>query len=126
MNKTKFELEFIMKTSPTILYSRLATPSGLSEWFADDVKINKNLFSFFWSGSEQVARLEHKKLNASVRYKWLEYDEEEIYFEFALKTLELTGELALIITDFVEDEEKEDAISLWENQIDTLKHALGI
>jgi hypothetical protein len=39
---------------------------------------------------------------------------------------ELTSDLALLITDFAEDDEKEDSISLWDSQIADLKRLLGI
>ena len=41
-------------------------------------------------------------------------------------TDELTGEVALIITDFAEDDEKDDIIDLWDTQIAELKRALGL
>jgi len=56
-DKTKFELEFVIQSSPQMLYQYLATPSGLSEWFADDVNSRGELFSFIWDGSEEVAKM---------------------------------------------------------------------
>ena len=50
----------------------------------------------------------------------------ENYFEFRINIEELTGDLALIITDFAEPEEKEDSIYLWDSQINDLKRVLGI
>ena len=44
--KEKISLEYIFKTSPGILFTRLSTASGLSEWFADDVNIKENLYTF--------------------------------------------------------------------------------
>ena len=53
-------------------------------------------------------------------------NEESNFFEFRINLEELTNELALIITDFAEAEEKEDSIYLWDSQINDLKRALGI
>ena len=36
-DKIKFELEFPIQASPQLLYQYISTPSGLSEWFADNV-----------------------------------------------------------------------------------------
>ena len=47
MDKVKLELEYIINTSPTILFNCLSTPSGLSEWFADDVNIKNDRYTFF-------------------------------------------------------------------------------
>ena len=63
VQKEKFELEYILKTSPAILFSRLSTPSGLSEWFADDVNLEGKIFRFVWDGSEQQAEQVLKKEN---------------------------------------------------------------
>ena len=39
---------------------------------------------------------------------------------------ELTGDVALLITDFSEEDEKDDAIDLWDSQISELKHTIGL
>jgi len=124
--KTKYELEYTLNTSPNILYSRLSTPEGLSEWFADDVNLQKGKFTFVWEGTHQEASVVQKKLNKFIRFQWEEEMEEEPYFEFRIRTDELTGDVALIITDFAEEDEKDDAIDLWDTQISELKHAIGL
>ncbi|MCW3806028.1 START-like domain-containing protein [Plebeiibacterium marinum] len=123
--KEKIELEFIIKTSPSILYNRLSTPSGLSEWFADDVNVKGNKFTFIWEGAEQEAELLSKKENKSVKFHWLDDEDEDSYFEFNINVDELTGETALMIVDFAEEDEKEDSVELWNQQVDQLKHGLG-
>jgi uncharacterized protein YndB with AHSA1/START domain len=125
--RVKFELEYPLKSSPKVLFPRLSTPEGLSEWFADDVKADGDLFSFSWHKSEAKARLTAIRENKLVRFEWPEReDEESNYFEFRLHIEELTGDVALIIIDFAEPEEKEDAIYLWDTQISELKRILGI
>ena len=125
--RSKFELEYNLNCSPKVLFSRLSTPEGLGEWFADQVNVDGDLFSFFWNSSESKARLSAMKENKMVRFEWIGMENEETnYFEFRINLEELTNELALIITDFAEAEEKEDAIYLWDSQINDLKRALGI
>ncbi|MDK2979600.1 MAG: hypothetical protein PWP52_2314 [Bacteroidales bacterium] len=123
--KNKFELEYSLNSSPKILYPRLVTPAGLSEWFADDININGEIYTFIWNGAEQSAKLLTKKDNQLVRYQWTE-DDEDTYFEFKIRKDDLTGEVALVITDFAEDDEKNDSIDLWDSQIAELKHTLGL
>ncbi|WP_430812851.1 MULTISPECIES: START-like domain-containing protein [unclassified Carboxylicivirga] len=123
--KEKFELEYMIKTSPAILFARLSSPSGLSEWFADDVNLTGKVFTFVWEGSEQQAEQVLRKENKMVRYRWLDDEDEKSYFEFRINVDDLTGETALVVVDFAEADEKEDAIELWNNQIDELKHGLG-
>ena len=47
-DKIKFELEFPIQASPQLLYQYISTPSGLSEWFADNVNSRGELFTFIW------------------------------------------------------------------------------
>jgi uncharacterized protein YndB with AHSA1/START domain len=125
--RAKYELEYTLNCSPKVLFSRLSTPEGLGEWFAEDVNVEGDIFAFVWSKSEIKARLSALKENKFVRFEWLyDNDEESNYFEFRINIEELSGSLALIITDFAEPEEKEDAVSLWDSQVADLKRVLGI
>ena len=125
--RSKFELEYSLNCSAKVLFSRLSTPEGLGEWFADQVNVDGDLFTFYWNNSQSKARLAAMKENKLVRFEWLEMENEETnFFEFRINLEELTNELALIITDFAESEEKEDSIYLWDSQINDLKRALGI
>jgi hypothetical protein len=125
--RSKFELEYNLNCSPKVLFSRLSTPEGLGEWFADQVNVDGDLFTFFWNSSESKAKLSAMKENKLVRFEWLGMENEESnFFEFRINMEELTNELALIIIDFAEAEEKEDSIYLWDSQINDLKRALGI
>ena len=121
----KYELEYPIHSSINILYERLHTLSGLSEWFADDVNVDRaGIYTFTWEGSEQQATLISKKKNDHVRFKWIENDEE--YFEFRIQVDELTNDISLIVTDFSDDEDDhEDAVQLWNLQIDNLKQTIG-
>lgn len=128
--KTKYELEYNLNCSPKMLFSRLSTPEGLGEWFADEVDAKGDLFSFFWNGAESKARLSALKENKLVRFEWIGNgfngkDKESNYFEFRINIEELTGDVALIIIDFAEDDEKEDSVYLWDTQIHDLKRLLG-
>jgi len=124
--KIRYELEYTFKTTPKVLYSRLATASGLSEWFADDVTVRNDIMTFSWDGSEQAAEILERKDNNCAKYRWID-DGEDTFFEFKLNKDELTGDLALIITDFADDEdEKVDDIELWDTQIQELKRILGL
>jgi uncharacterized protein YndB with AHSA1/START domain len=125
--RSKYELEYNLNCSPKVLFSRLCTPEGLCEWFAEDVSVDGDIFTFTWNKTETKARLVALKDNKFVRFEWLDdTNEESNYFEFRINIEELSGSLALIITDFSEPEEKEDSVNLWDAQLDDLKRALGI
>lgn len=125
--KTQFELEFVVQASPQLLYQYLFTPSGLSEWFADNVNSRSDKYQFFWDDSEEEALLLKKKTNEFVRFRWLndEDDQDEYFFEMRIQVDEITKDVSLIVTDFCDEDEEEDAKLLWDNQISDLKQVLG-
>ena len=126
MKKEKFHIEYVFeKVSKRSLWNHLTTPPGLSSWFADYVDIQGDTYTFTWDKTQEKAQVVLMKPEVWVRYKW-EYEAENVYFEFRIHTIELTGAVALEITDFAESSEKRDAISLWDSQVDTLKRTLGV
>ena len=123
-DKIKFEIEFVIQSSPQLLYTYLSTPSGLSEWFADNVNSRGELFIFIWDGSEEVAKLLKRKSDDFVKFAWEENDD-DTYFEMKIIVDEITKDVSLFITDFAEEDEVDEAKMLWENQISSLKQILG-
>ncbi len=125
--KSKLQLEYIINCSPKVFFNRLSTASGLTEWFADDVRVKGNLFTFVWGETDQIAEKKMHKENKMVRYEWLDddLDKDENYFEFNVTQDELTNDVSLIITDFAEEDEIDETTDLWNTQITKLKQLLG-
>ena len=122
----KYQLEFEIKSSPKILFNYLSTASGLEEWFAEKVNMRDGEFIFLWEGSEARAKLLSRKDNTSVKYKWITDDKkDDTFFQFEIMTDEITSDVALIITDFATDEEKDENIMLWNSQVHSLMHHIG-
>ncbi|WP_299104186.1 START-like domain-containing protein [uncultured Tenacibaculum sp.] len=126
MSKVKFELEFPIHASPSMLYQYFGTPAGLEEWFADRVNSRGKLITFIWDDSEEEAKIVANKADERIKYKWTESEGDESYFEFRIQVDALTKDVSLIVTDFADDEDEvEEAKMLWENQIEELKHTIG-
>ncbi|MDT0607799.1 START-like domain-containing protein [Croceitalea rosinachiae] len=123
-DKIKFEIEFVIQSSPQLLYNYISTPSGLSEWFADNVNSRGELFIFIWDGAEENAILLKRKSDEFVRFAWEENDDDD-YFEMRIIVDEITKDVSLFITDFAEEDELDEGKMLWENQISSLKQVLG-
>jgi uncharacterized protein YndB with AHSA1/START domain len=123
-DKIKFEIEFVIQSSPQLLYQYLSTPSGLSEWFADNVNSRGELFRFIWDGTEEEAKLLKRKSDEFVRFSWEENDDGS-YFEMRIIVDEITKDVSLFIIDFAEEDEIEESKMLWENQVSSLKQVLG-
>ncbi|MGC6422346.1 MAG: START-like domain-containing protein [Flavobacteriaceae bacterium] len=125
--KTLFSVEFDFHASPQLLFQYLSTPSGLSEWFADNVNSRGEQFTFIWDDGEEYAKLLSKKTNQKVRFQWLtdEADEDQYYFEFVIQVDDITKDVSLIINDFADEDEMEESKMFWENSITALKQVLG-
>jgi len=121
--KLKIQLEYPINCSPKVLFNRLSSASGLAEWFADDVRVKGNLFTFVWEGAEQQAERTLFKEDRLVRFNWI--DEEDSYFEFRINKEELTGDVSLLVFDFSDEDEEEETVGLWNSQIADLKRILG-
>ena len=126
-DKIKYELEFPIQASPQLLYQYISTPSGLSEWYADNVNSRGELYTFIWDGSEEQAKLLVKKASERVKFRWLEDEEEgdSYYFEIRIQVDEITKDVSLMITDFADEDEIDESKMLWENMISSLKQVLG-
>ena len=122
--KKKFNIEYEIKSSPRILYGFLNEPNGLSQWFADDVNVRDQVYTFTWDGEQQKARLIAVKENKLVRFKWLD-DEPQDYFEMEIIQDELTNDVALSITDFATDDLLSERKLIWNNQVHYLISVLG-
>jgi len=120
----EIKLEFFLKTSPAVLFSRISTPSGLAEWFADNVKVEGKIFTFIWGKTEQQAEITMMIPNVLINFRWLD-GESGSEFGFNIIQDELTGDVALIVTDNIDDDDADDAGNLWSSQVAKLKHMIG-
>ena len=125
--KKNFSIEYDFHASPQLLFQYLSTPSGLSEWFADNVNSRGERFTFIWDDSEETALLLQKKNNDKVKFQWQndEEDDGEYYFEFKIQVDEITKDVSLIVTDFAKEDELEESKMLWDNLVSDLKQVLG-
>lgn len=125
--KIKYELEFPINSSPQLLYQYISTPSGLSEWFADNVNSRGEFFTFIWNDSEEKARVASKKAGEKIKFRWIDENNVDTDYFFELRILEdeITKDVSLMVIDYAEEDEVEEATLLWENQISDLKHVIG-
>ena len=125
--KSRYELEFPINSSPQLLYQYISTPSGLSEWFADNVNSRGEFFTFIWDDSEEHARLSSKKTGEKIKFRWIDDNKKDTDYFFELRILEdeITKDVSLMVIDFAYENELDEAKLLWENQISDLKHVIG-
>lgn len=124
-DKVKYEMEFPIHVSPSLLYQYISTPSGMSEWYADNVNSRGEYFTFIWEGSEERAKLMGKKSGERIKFKWEDDMETDYFFELRIQVDEITKDVSLMVTDFAEEDEIEEGKMLWDNMISNLKQILG-
>ena len=125
MSKIQFEIEYLVHSSAHILYNCISNPSSLEEWFADSVNQKNESFTFKWDDEERKAKLLSTKKNQFIRWQWDEKEFENTFFEMRIKVDEMTNDIALIITDFCDEQDEEDARMLWDLAIDDLHRMIG-
>jgi uncharacterized protein YndB with AHSA1/START domain len=121
---TKYQIDYVIRSSPVILFEFIATPTGLSQWFADKVELEDNRCIFEWNGSEEVATVIDDAEDVFIRFRW-DYQEKDEFFEFRVTKNEVTGDTILTITDFAQPNEIDDQRLLWDRQVKTLIQVLG-
>ena len=117
-------MEYEIKSSPRILYSFLSESNGLTQWFADDVTVRDQVYTFTWDDEQQNAKLLMLKENKLVKFRWVD-DDPQYYFEMEILQDELTNDVALAITDFAAEETIDERKLIWDNQIEYLISVLG-
>lgn len=125
MKRAQYTLEFIFRASPTILYKFITTPSCLIRWFCDEVDIEDEVYTFSWSGAEEVATLVDDFEDELVRFQWEDAESDEEFLVFKLERSPVTNETILTISDFCDEDELNDNRQLWESQIKVLRQETG-
>lgn len=122
--RQQYKVEFPLRAKPELVYNYMTDPSGLATWFADDVSVNGDQYTFYWEGSQEGAQLVQRKPNKLVKYKWTDRPEEE-YLTFEIQKDDLTEDTSIIVYDYDDAEEVEEAKLMWESVIEQLKGTIG-
>lgn len=124
MAREKYVLDYVVKSSPAILYNFLVSSSGLAQWFADKVDFFESTYTFVWDGYPEEAEVLAKEENVFIRYQMAEHEGDE-YLELRIEKSPITDDTILIVSDYADDDEIDDQIILWNAQIIRLKGAVG-
>lgn len=130
MGKTKFAYEYEINASKKMLYPYLTTPSGLAQWFADDVNIDEDsVFNFIWEGKDHKAKLVSHRTNTYAKFMYLSPDktdeDDPDWVEFKIEMNELTETSFIKIHEYSDFDDKEEQAELWEGLLQTLKVIVG-
>ncbi len=122
--KIQFDLEYILKASPAIVYQFLTTPDILVRWFCDSCDVTDEVYTFEWDGSEEYWEMIDDIQEERIRFH-IEDSGEDEYIEFRMYRSDITNETILEITGFCDDDEVDEESIFWTDQVRKLKSACG-
>ena len=125
VDKIPVEIEYILTASPQMIYNYVATPGGLSKWFADNVILRGDQYVFIWEGAEESAKLISKTKNKQVKFQWDYCEGTSLYFKFDISKDGMTHKTVLKVCDVSDPGEEDETIDLWNCQIDELRQCIG-
>ncbi|MFZ1749675.1 MAG: START-like domain-containing protein [Saprospiraceae bacterium] len=123
--RVRIDLEYIFRASPTIIYNFVTTPACIVRWYCNEVDITGDAYRFYWSGSSESATLIDDIEDERVRFQWDDADDADEYLEYRMYKSDITNETILEITDFCDDDEKQETIDLWDTLMVELKKECG-
>lgn len=130
-SKKLFTADYEIHASVKMLYPYIQTAGGLSEWFADDVRINNinKTFKFYWDHEERIAKLVAFRTNHFTRFEFLPdgsgMDSDPSYLELRLESNDLTQSVYLKVMDYSEFDDMQELKDLWDSLIENLKKTVG-
>ena len=130
MTKFKFVKEYEIRASPKLLFPYISTAEGLSSWFAEKAKYDRNteIYHFEWDQTDHPAKLIQQKLNKHARFEFTGTEgaeSEANYIDFKLETNEITQATFLKISDFSTTTDEAELEGLWDGLVDNLKDLIG-
>jgi hypothetical protein len=131
VKKKLFTADYEVHASIKMLYPYLQSASGLSEWFADNVKINNmdKTLTFFWDNEQHKAKEVAHRTNHFVRFEFIPEDEADkkdpSYFELRLEFNELTQSVFLKVFDYSDVTDVHESQDLWDGLVENLRKVVG-
>ena len=126
----KIELEYELKTrSGSAVWTLISTPIGMMKWLADEVTLEGETATFVWGDplrehDTHTATVIEMVKNSHIRLHW-DSSDSDAYWEIRMFHSEIAGNYHLAVTDFTEDDEPEDLVRIWDQNIDRLHRITG-
>ncbi|WP_232341369.1 START-like domain-containing protein [Hymenobacter ginkgonis] len=128
--KRRFEMEYSINASPKLLFPYIASASGLSQWFCDDVRLDpEHRFNMVWDKQNHYAEVAIQRPGRSIRYVFLdEHKRPQLdanYLDFTLEYSRITDEVFLRVTDYSDHTDTKEQQELWEGLVSKLREQVG-
>jgi uncharacterized protein YndB with AHSA1/START domain len=132
MKKRRLSLEYpLAARKPDIVWTLISTDHGLERWLADEVTETDGIISFTWGQPWSdhhtlSAHVVERAKNSHIRFRWVDEDDEDAFWEMRIAQSELTDELCLCIVDYAPADEIEELAALWEGNMERLHATSGL
>ena len=131
MEKLQITIEHQLHSrSRAIIWQAISTGGGLSKWVADEVIEHDNKYEFIWgtpwTHQEKRYAIIDKVKNDLVIIHWEDEPDNDSHVELRILRNDLTGDFTLQITDFVQDEDEDSIIQIWEQNLERLHRSTGL
>lgn len=132
MKKTRLDIEYPLSArKPDIVWGLISTDHGLGRWIADKVIEDNGIISFTWGmpwtdHHTLRAHIVEREKNSHIRFRWVEEDDDEAFWEMRIGHSELTGEVCLCVIDYAPEDEIDDLQALWDGNMDRLHQSSGL
>jgi len=128
--KRRFEMEYPINASPNLLFPYLASASGLSRWFCDDVRLDPDQrFNMVWDKQNHYAEIALQRPGRSIRYVFLDEEKQPLldanYLDFSLEYSKITDSLFLRVTDYSDHDSAQEQLELWNSLMEKLREQVG-
>ena len=128
--KRRFEMEYSINASPKLLFPYIASASGLSQWFCDDVRLDPDhRFNMVWDKQNHYAEIVAQRPGRSIRYVFLDEQKQALpdanFLDFTLDSSRITDEVFLRVTDYSEFADMQEQQELWEGLVGRLREQVG-
>ncbi|MBR1934195.1 MAG: hypothetical protein IJ841_11010 [Prevotella sp.] len=132
MKKQRLDIEYPLSArKPDIVWGLISTDHGMGRWLADDVNEENGIISFTWGQPwtdhhTLSAHVVEREKNSHIRFRWVDEDDDDAYWEMRIGHSELTGEICLCVVDYAPADEVDDLHSLWDGNMDRLHQSSGL
>jgi uncharacterized protein YndB with AHSA1/START domain len=129
-SKRRFEMEYPINASPRLLFPYLASASGLSQWFCDDVRLDPDhRLNMVWDRQNHYAEIALQRPGRSIRYVFLDERKQPLhdanYLDFSLEYSKITDGVFLRVTDYSDHSNAQEQQELWDGLVSKLREQVG-
>jgi len=132
MKKVRLNLEYPLQVrSANIVWQSISSDHALQRWLADVVDERDGKMSFTWgqpwtAHHTLTAYIVERKPLSHIKFRWVDEEDDEAYWEMRIGKSELTGLVCIYVTDYALQEDLDDLESLWEDNMERLHTATGL